>query len=775
LDRRPLLVLSLLLAVTAVAGGLATRLRFEFSPQALLAGSDRLVGDLDQLKQTFSIQDSVVLVIIESIGPSDVVSSEILNWQAGVAGEFGEIEGVVDVRSIATMEIPVRTLSLAPQVEIRPIIGDFPADESDAERVRRMIDRTPALTGTLLSEDRKFGLMLVALGRERSAVEELTPIIDRMREILDRTPPPEDFRIGLSGLPYIRYDAVAALRADQRRLLPLSGLLYLLALVLVFRRVVGSLLPLLAVGMSLAWLMGIMVVTGSSFNLISNVLPILLMVIGMSNCVHVLDSYAEELHHTGGDRREAAHRTMRYMSRCCMVTLLTTGIGFVCLFAARSDVLREFAWQAAVGIGCLYFSILGTFGSLMRLFRPSRRSESGAPLGGLTTLLGRWVGTYPKRILAVSGLLVLVSVGIGSRVRVNSSVIETYDDTHPTQAALRTVERRLKGLLPIEVHLTATETEPLLSTATAHSLLEFEQHALRHPEVLYACSHIDVLRDLSGLSDEDWEADDGERALGRGLLYARRIGAPSGLSDFLSEDHRHARILLKVSDAGTLRLREIIDELRSDLRQRFPEQQGISFRITGDAYVNAMAMNSVIRDLFVSLLTASLVIFGLIAGIFRSVRTGLIASIPNLTPLAITLGYMGWRGYDMNVGNVIVFTISLGIAVDDSIHFLFRFREEMKTTGDVTDAVRKTFSGTGRAILVTSLLIVTGLSVLLLSEFVPTRRFAELTSVTMVGALIGDLFLLPACLVLFWKQPQRRAAGESDHTRSSPQLADGSS
>ena len=172
---------------------------------------------------------------------------------------------------------------------------------------------------------------------------------------------------------------------------------------------------------------------------------------------------------------------------------------------------------------------------------------------------------------------------------------------------------------------------------------------------------------------------------------------------------------------------------------------------------------SVLRanSLVLSLLAASLIIFATIALIFRSLRTGLIAAIPNLTPLALTLGYMGLRGYDMNVGNVIVFTISLGIAVDDSIHFLFRFREEMKRTGDVEAAVERTFEGTGRAIVITSILIVSGLAVLLLSDFVPTRRFAELTSVTMIGALIGILLLLPACLVLFWKRPPESQAPKS--------------
>jgi hypothetical protein len=558
-------------------------------------------------------------------------------------------------------------------------------------------------------------------------------------------------------LPFIRVDAVAALQKDQQRLLPLSAGLYFLALVLVFRRVVGSLLPLLAVGMSLAWLMGIMVMAGSSFNLISNVLPILLMVIGMSNCVHVLDVYAEQLDHARGVRREAAHRTMQYMSRCCLLTLLTTGIGFICLSAARSDVLRQFAWQAGLGIACLYVCIIGTFGTLLRFFRPSRRTSAGAPLGRLTTLLGDWVAAHPQRILIVSGVLVLASVGIGTTVRVNSSVIETYEDTHPTQRTMRLVERHLMGVLPIEIHLTSADSEQLLTDEVSRSIADFKEQARTHSEVLYARSHIDVLRELTGMSAADWETEDRDRAIDRGLSHARRLGALGGLADFLTEDRLNARILLKVSDAGSLRLREVIVDLQRDLRQRFPEGGGIAFKMTGDAYVNAMAMNSVIRDLFYALLTASLVIFALIAAIFRSVRIGLIASIPNLTPLALTLGYMALRGYDMNVGNVIVFTISLGIAVDDSIHFLFRFREEMKQTADVAEAVRRTFAGTGRAILVTSLLIVTGLSVLLLSDFVPTRRFAELTSITMIGALVGDLFLLPACLLLFWNKSAESA------------------
>src|SRR6185295_1198076 len=141
----------------------------------------------------------------------------------------------------------------------------------------------------------------------------------------------------------------------------------------------------------------------------------------------------------------------------------------------------------------------------------------------------------------------------------------------------------------------------------------------------------------------------------------------------------------------------------------------------------ARALNTLIRDLYYSLLTASLVIFGLIAIEFRSVRAGLIAALPNLTPLSITLGYMGLRGYDMNVANVIVFTICLGLADDNTIHFLYRFREELHVGHDVPRAIQRAFRGAGRAIVATSVLLLAGMAVLLLSNFIPTRRFAELT------------------------------------------------
>ncbi|REJ87373.1 MAG: hypothetical protein DWQ34_25200 [Planctomycetota bacterium] len=761
LTRRAPFVALLLLSLTALAAVQATQIQFEFSPQALMRGEDESYQQLQDFKQTFAYEDSVLMIIVEATGDANVLDHRLLNWQAHVAEQLRAVPHVDEVATLATIEIPRRTLEFPPSVTARPFIAEFPADETDSRRLRRLVDESPLLAGTLVSSDLQVAALLAFIDPELQRVRELSVVIDDVQQLLQSSPPPTGYRTSLSGLPFIRTDTIKNLQQDQQRLLPIAAILYLLTLAIIFRRVSGSLLPLLAVGMGLAWTIGAVVAVGATFNLVSNVLPILLIVVGVSNCVHVLDEYAEQLPLARGDRIAAARNTVRHMSRSCLLTLFTTAVGFACLGTAQSDVLREFGWQAALGMGFMYVTIIGGLGSLMQYFRPPRRSTRGAPLGHVTAAAGRVIDRHPRITLTFSGLLIAASVWLGLHVPVNSFMIETYDDDHPTLQTLRLVDNKLSGLLPIEVRLHADDPERLLDPDVFRKVRQFEEHALQEDGVLFARSYADVLQSISTgtpsptAADDELPVSDEEltRDIRLGVWVVNRVGATLGYPNFMTEDGRDGRILIKVQDIGTLRLKKLINQLEAELLQAFPPGSGVTPTLTGDAYLNTIAMNAVIHDLFYSLLTASLIIFATIALIFRSLRTGLIAAIPNLTPLALTLGYMRLRGYDMNVGNVIVFTISLGIAVDDSIHFLFRFREEMKRTGCVEEAVVRTFEGTGRAIVITSILIVAGLAVLLFSDFVPTRRFAELTCVTMVGALIGVLLLLPACLVLFWKRP----------------------
>ncbi|MFB6375155.1 MAG: RND family transporter, partial [Bradymonadaceae bacterium] len=242
------------------------------------------------------------------------------------------------------------------------------------------------------------------------------------------------------------------------------------------------------------------------------------------------------------------------------------------------------------------------------------------------------------------------------------------------------------------------------------------------------------------------------------LLIAGSPDAETGPNQYITRDFSHARVLLRVADVGARRQLQLAEDLRQKLEESFGQFDDITYRITGDAYVASVALDSFIRDLIYSLIFAAVVIFVLMALMFRSVRLGLISMIPNITPLVITLGYMGLQKIDLNSTTVIIFAIGLGIAVDDTIHVLARFREEMRARdADVREALLQTYFGAGRAIVMTSLLLLVGLAVLLFSNFIPTRQFGTLTSITIAAAILGDLVLLPPLLLLMYRDGETEA------------------
>jgi hypothetical protein len=359
---------------------------------------------------------------------------------------------------------------------------------------------------------------------------------------------------------------------------------------------------------------------------------------------------------------------------------------------------------------------------------------------------------------------VLGSVWAGSRVEINSlSLLETFSNDHPAVKGVRLVEDKLSGVMPMEISLEADRPGRFLEPEVFHSVLAAERAARQLPGVLAVQSYADLFREVLAhwpgrrTSEGDEElvpsGTAGRVRLERTARFFEQFARAFHYDTYVTPDGMRARIRVRLREIGTRRTLALIEEFEAKLAESFPPGGPVAARLTGEAYVNAHALTTLIHDLYYSLLAASLVIFGLIAIEFQSLRTGLIAALPNLTPLAVTLGYMGLRGYDLNVGNVIVFTICLGLADDNTIHFLYRFREEFEASGDSDSAIRRAFLGTGRAIMATSFILLAGMAVLLFSSFVPTRRFAELTAVTILANLLGVLLLLPACLVLFWRIP----------------------
>lgn len=760
-----------LVVVTAVATVWAVRLEFDFSPRILFAGHGDMYEFSEELKRRFGYEDALVLVALESTGSEDALSPAALNWQHRLSERFRQVTHVERVVGLANLKLPRARLLGRGRVALVPLVDHWPADAETADRVREVLAQSPLVHQTLVSTDHRTAALACWIEPSERSIARLRLVMDKLTEAVEAEPLPPGYRLHVQGLPAVRTDIVEDLMRDQRRLVPLVAVLFFVLLAWMYRSPWTALGPLAAAGVGLAWTLAVLVGNGQTLNIVSNVLPVLLLIIGVSNCVHVVGRYGEEARaDPAGDRRPAAGATIRHMTLPCLLTYLTTAIGFGSLYWAEAPGLQAFGWQAAMGMGLLYVSTILVLGVILPVLPPPAPLERVCPpFGWLTAGLARGTlrpRTYVAVSFGVTALAIALALWEGRRVPLNSRLFETYEDGHPTLASLAFVEEQLGGFIPMEVSLSTAEPGNWAKPEVLANLAKFQQFAGRQPEVLLTRSYLDVLEAIhararpgaAALAEESEPPELAASRARRAARLAEQMADAVGYRAFLTADERQARVLLRVRDVGTLGTLDLGRRLEAELAQRFPDNSGIVWRLSGDAYLNARAMDGFVRDMLSSLVGAALIIFGVIGLLFRSLRLGLVAVIPNVSPLVVTLGYLGWRGYDLNVANVIVFAISLGVAVDDTIHFLSRFVEERAAGHEVGAAIRQVLTSAGETMILTTVLIVSGLSVFFFSDFMPTRRFAELTAVTMATALAGDIGLLPACLLLAGGGKTRRAA-----------------
>jgi len=762
LSRRRRDVGLVLILVTVIAAFGAARLDFDFSPQIMFAGYGDMYEFSERVKQRFGYEDTLVLVVLEATGSADVLSPVALDWQARLGQRLSQVAHVERVLGLGNLKYPRVRLLGQNKVVMVPLIERWPVDAAGAERVREMIDQQPLVRETLLSRDYRAAMVATWIDPSQRTIASLAQVMREFRAAIAAEPLPDGYRLHIQGLPAMRTEVVEHLIRDQQRLVPLVVLLFFGLLVWMYRSAIAALGPLMAAGVGLVWTIALLASFHQSLNIVSNVLPVLLLIIGVSNCVHVMGRYGEEAHaDPAGGRRNAAVTTIRHMMIPCLLTYFTTAIGFGSLYWGESPGLQAFGWQAALGMGVMYLSTILVLGVLLPLLPPPRPLDRVCPLLGWPTTAIARATRYPRSYIAVifivAALAIVASLVAGLRVPLDSRMFETYDDDHPTLVSLHFVEEKLGGFIPLEVSLTVTEAGRWTQPETLRRVAEFQRIAAQQPEILLARSYCDVLSaihdrtrpGIAALVDPLVSDEVAGARTRRAARLAERMADTVGYRAFLAADGREARVLLRVRDVGSKQTLKLIDRLEAILSEQFPADSGVVWRLTGDAYLNARTMDGFVRDMLGSLVGAAVIIFGAISLIFRSLRLGLIAVIPNITPLVLMLGYLAWRGYDLNVANVIVFAISLGVAVDDTIHFLSRFSEETARGIAVDEAIRRVLTSAGETMILTTVLIVGGLSVFVLSDFLPTRRFAELTALTMAVALAGDLLLLPACLLAF--------------------------
>lgn len=773
-QRRTLLILTA--SIFTICAVLATGIEFDFTPQQIFASTGDNHEYREVFAQRFGREDNVVSILLQG---DDLLEPQSLRTMRDLTYELRQLPAIVDAQSVATLALPredslsaepilASPLTQSTDAEVaRPIRGPV-VSQDDAAQLASYAATEPLIAGRLISHDRRHALIVAWLDPNLQQIDDLAAASRDVAAIAAQYNFPDSVTLEVRGIPPLRVEIAETLRGEQAFFVPLTVTILLLVLFVLFRTFSGVILPLATVLLSLVATVALLAVTGSNINIINNVLPTLILVIGVSDSIHMLTRQAEEVA-AGKPHHEAVKIMIRQTGAACLLTTGTTAVGFLSLMAAETTILRNFGWQAGAGVMFAYLFTLFSLTAALLYLRPAQRiSASNHPsthdgaspepppfLEASLLRLGNQVLAHPWVVLTVAFFISGIVIYQGTRVEVDSTVLELFGEEHPTARATRNIEDHLGGLLPMEISFEAAEFDRFKDPELYRAIATLQSFAMEQEIVLSSESYVDYLQTarvavIGESSERENLASSRSQIEQLLLLISDAPDSKSGIGKFATGDFRNTRLLLRIQDAGANDSLALARSLQTEIDRLFAPFPDVKIRITGDAYVAAAALSSFIRDLLSSLFLAIGVIFFLLTLVFRSLKIGLISLIPNTLPLLITFGYMGFAGINLNTTTIIIFAISLGIAVDDAIHFFARFVEERQNTGDLKVAILNTYFGAGRAILLTSVLLLLGLSVLTLSEFVPTRQFGLLTGMTIAAAVVADLVILPAILYLVY-------------------------
>ncbi|MBI4574770.1 MAG: RND family transporter [Planctomycetes bacterium] len=744
------------LALSAVLAWQAPRVRIDNDVENLLPPDDPEVAYYQAFRDTFGTEE---LVLVALDGPGSAFEPARFAALAALTEALSALRGVEQVISVANLQTLVPDPAGPPR--FAPLVP--PDARTDPEALGHAGERLRAwglATGYLISEDLRTTSILVRLSPPTREERDGYPaeVVGRIRSEAARLALAAGTTVHVGGTPTVKADLVGAIRKDTVRFIPIVLAVVAASLLAIFRRPGAVLLPLAIVGLAAAVVVGLIHLTGRGVNTVTSLIAPLLFAIGVSDVVHLLAHFRRRVG-AGDPRAEAARDATSALLVPCLLTSITTAFGFLSLLVSDVRPVREFGAFSAAGAGVCFLLALGLVPALLALVPavcragpvPEAGSTPGARAPGpVARSLARLAVVHPWWVLGTSGVVFLAGLAGMSRLEVETNFLRYFPHDGPVRRASEFITERLSGAAPIEFVVTAGPGTSVLGPAQLEAVEGFQRWLVdEHPEIDRAISVVDFLREARRLESGQPGLPTPEDVV-RYRFLAHLYGMDEGLERVLDETRQRLRISARMRPISSRQLREFLGRLRAHLEaQPLP---GLSVRPTGSSVIFNRVADHVVEGQIRSFSLAFVLIFGVMALLFRSVRMGLHSIYPNLLPIVVAFGVMGWLGVHLNITTAMVASISLGIAVDDTIHILSRLRVVRASTpgrAGIEEDLAETLASTGAACVTTSVILVGAFATLLVASFLPTREFGLIASVAIAVALAGDVLVLPAALAVF--------------------------
>lgn len=757
-----IVILALLTAFMAYKG---QDVKLSYENSSLLPEKDSTRIEYQKFKKLFGEDGNVI--VIGAINP-EIFTLDQFNAWSDLGDNIKKIDGIQEVVSI-TRAINLVKNEETHQFNIQPVVKTRPTTQAEVDSIRNLITTLKLYEGMLWNPKTKATLMTVTLDRHKLNDISRIALIDQLVQEVEAYKEQTNVEIHCSGMPYIRTITMQKVKHELFLFVLISIAVAATIMLLFFRsfRVVIS--SLLIVGISIIWVLGSLTLFNYKITILTGVIPSLIVIIVIENCIYILNKYHWE-YRSHGNKMRALSQVIHRIGFASLMTNAATALGFAAFILVPNQMLREFGVITSINIMVLYVLTIVLLPIILSLMAPPEPKHIkhldnnffGAVLDKVIYL----ISNRRNLIYGIAGGLTIIGfVGL-SMMRTSGKVVDDFRSDDPTYLDLKFFETNFGGVMPFEISVDTQKPNGVLNYATLQRIDRLQNTINEYPEFSKPLSLIEVLKFArqayyNGDSSKYSLPSSMEKNFILGYIPQNVQGDGTGLlKSFLDSTKQTTRISFQMADVVTNRMDSLMTEILPQVDSIFdPAKYNVT--VTGNSVVYAKGTNFLIKNLFESVLIAIVLISILMAFLFSSFRMILVSMVPNIIPLLITAAIMGFAGIPIKPSTIIVFSIALGISVDNAIQYLSRYRHELKTTdGNIKQSALNALHEAGFSMIYTSIVLVLGFSVFIVSEFGGTQALGILISTTLLIAMFFNVLVLPSLLLTLDKRLVSKAFTE---------------
>ena len=765
LRNRPGILIAIAL-ITLFMGYHARQVKLSYELAQMLPSQDPVFVDYQNFRETFGEDGNVVFLGLED--PRIFTLEHFTTWYA-FSDSLRAVPGVKEVLNITNVPEMLRD-DEARSFVMEPVFEGMPRSQYELDSLVERVFDLPFYAYLLFNPETGALLTAVTLDGDILNTPERIDLIGAIQDKGAQFSQETGIKLHYSGLPFIRTKTSRKVEEELQLFVLLAMLVASVALFLFFRSFKAMIFPMIIVVISVVWALGTISLLGYEITILTGIIPPLLIIIGVENCIFLLNKYHHE-YRAHGNKIKSLARVVQRVGNAIMLTNATTAVGFATFIITGNRILVEFGIVAALNILSVFLLTLTLIPIFYSYLAPPgsrhiRHLDSPRMKQVLLRVI-HLVSHHRAAVYTVASVLLVVGVIGMSRLHTSGNLVDDIPKRDPLYKDLQFFERNIRGIMPMEVMIDTRRPNGVMRPGTLEAIDALQQELATHPELSRPLSVAEAMKfarqafyrgnpEMYGLPHRH------DRSFIQSYLPREGLGEQGALGALMDDHMQVTRVSVLMANIGTRDIRRIQEDLQPRIDSIFnPEHYHVT--LTGTSVVFLKGTDYLVRNLLTSLVFAVVIISILIALLFSRARMVIISLIPNIFPQVLTAALMGFLGIPIKPSTILIFSIALGISVDNFIHFLAKFRQELRIHHyNIRLAVIAALTESGVSMVYTFVVLFFGFIIFTASSFGGTQAMGYLIAFTLSVALMSNLFLLPSILLSLHKRVAGKELGSGD-------------